>query len=408
MADAVPKSAEPPEGDGRYGATPPPSAPEGGDAAALPHRQESDPASPPSQSGRSEPKPRLCERLRAAMSRHRGLLVSKCVAFHANCPWLFDRVWPMPTPLSPSRAKEKREKNESRKKEALEFLHSRFGHRTGAGGSVEGVKEEADAALEGALRLFEAEQGRRKSIEGRLTTTLGFVALASTITISVLGLRATSVVFTDNLSLGALAVTLMFYMVVQLVRAGLAAIEGLRRRTYLEPDHDSYLKPLAPIERQRHLASSYIECAFDYEAMNRIKVTWLAVAHRATKNFLGALVFLAFIASVGAWVQMCASPEVPLTPAPATGASAEPASTEPDTLACSSEARSEPTASLGVPAPAEPATRTEPAEIELTTVVEPDSTAPAASEEPAVVVEPTEASTAPAEPAEAERLEPAR
>lgn len=251
---------------------------------------------------RSSPPPRA-----SAWHRLRSWLGAKWFGTRVRHAWWIDRAWPCLKPHSPKEQHAYQAADERREMEALTQLDN--GLNAGDAKSTTGAAdrdtlERAEAAAESAKLLLEAERDKRKSIEARLTTILGFVALASTIAISVLGLRLNDRLNSNHPIVSSASILLMAYMVLQLVRAGIAAVTGLGRTGYLEPTAGSFLHTMEPLPRLRHLAKAYLRCAFDHERINRLKVNQLALAHEATKNFLGGLAVLIVVALLGGLLQI--------------------------------------------------------------------------------------------------------
>lgn len=164
--------------------------------------------------------------------------------------------------------------------------------------TAKGSEERRTAAVADSLALLEAESTRRQSIESRLTSIVGFVALASTIALWLLGAQ-----LAGTLGRGRSIATfvLLSYLVVQLVRAGLASVDGLRRRSFRSVTVGLYFEQ----DNLRELVSERVACAFQHEEIVNGKVERLAVAHRALKNFLIGLLLLT---SVVGWRFCTAGP----------------------------------------------------------------------------------------------------
>lgn len=212
-------------------------------------------------------------------------------ALRTRCPWFVDRVWPSMEPLS----EEQVQRNTERFRERHQADISRVDAWEKMLPAIEneGFKAQTEELVASARVLYEAEHVRRQGIEARLTTTLGFVALASTIAMGVLGSRVdrgdglSSPFVTGGTSL------IILYMVTQLARAGFASISGLSRASYLVPSgKDLLVSRTANAAAAVRLARTYINCAFDHEKVNNQKLEQLAIAHEAAKNFLGALLLL--------------------------------------------------------------------------------------------------------------------
>jgi hypothetical protein len=156
-------------------------------------------------------------------------------------------------------------------------------------------------------KLLEREQSRKQSVEGRLTSIIGLTSIAATIVLSgLVSLAAgtppapsgpTTLIF----AIGSL------YLVLQLFVALFAAVNGLSRAVHLEDTAADLFEAQksAPGFRLRREIARKLGQVRDYRRNGDAKVDQMAVAHRAVKNFLVALLLLAFAA---AWVAVTRDP----------------------------------------------------------------------------------------------------
>jgi hypothetical protein len=211
-------------------------------------------------------------------------------------PRLADLLWPDLDPKTDDEIAAQARKDNERHKRNLAALRP-------ASTATEAEAELDEAARKALLEAVDAlvadEKDRRQSVETRLTTVLGFVTVASTLAMGAIGLRVHDGLLGTCVPLGILAVLLMSFMVVQVIRAGFAAISGLERGNVDAPPvhvtiaatHDPSLSVSIAEHRMKYLESLS-------ELTNR-KVNELAIAHEALRNFLrGALALICVIVTM--------------------------------------------------------------------------------------------------------------
>jgi len=150
-------------------------------------------------------------------------------------------------------------------------------------------------------KLLEREQSRKQSVEARLTGIIGLTSIAATIVLSGLVALAAGTLpappgqATWIFAFGGL------YLTLQLFVALFAAVSGLSKAVYLEDTaSDLFAAPnSAAAVRLRTQISRKLSKVRDYRRNADAKIDHMAVSHRAVKNFLVALLLLAFAA---AWV----------------------------------------------------------------------------------------------------------
>lgn len=149
-------------------------------------------------------------------------------------------------------------------------------------------------------KLLDEEEARRLSVDGRLTSILGLCSIAATIVFGgILALAAGTLRLQATwmrylMAFGAL------YLTTQLCAALLAAVRGLSRKGYLAATATDIL-PSSGERRPVLLRRRIDECLnmfWDHQEINNQKVTEMAVAHRAMKNFLWALLLIAALGAV--------------------------------------------------------------------------------------------------------------
>lgn len=166
--------------------------------------------------------------------------------------------------------------------------------------------------LDACAKLLDEAEETRRSVEARLTSTLGLASVAGTIVFGGILALAIGTVRVDLLALRLLLVVGALYLVVQVCWAVLASIRGLTRRSYISmtasdalplpgEDHPNYFR------RRITLCARRIE---DYRSNSRSKVNQMALAHRAMVNFVGGLIILAVVGTCSAFTSRNAGDQV--------------------------------------------------------------------------------------------------
>ncbi|MFL6605747.1 MAG: hypothetical protein ACJ8R9_31095 [Steroidobacteraceae bacterium] len=202
--------------------------------------------------------------------------------------WFSDRIYPHAYPLSPDQLRQEAAKVEQELAECQSRLAALPDH------DDELMKVMADFAA-----LVAEERERRTSVEARLTTIVGLVAIAATLLISGLVAEAAGTL-QPSVPLARWAIALgAGYLIVQLCCAILAAIRGLQRRGYDALSGSDLLRPvgMTPVQHLRTRAWGLAKMLEDHRAGNRVKVTEMAVAHCALTNFLVGMILLGLVAT---------------------------------------------------------------------------------------------------------------
>lgn len=197
--------------------------------------------------------------------------------------WLIDRVFPIARPLTSS---ERHEIDQSRTNMADECS-------TRAAGAPDAYLEQLRTDCHGAL---DDEQARQQSIDARLTTITGMSSIAATV---VFGTLLTSIPQSHSVLLWLLLATLA-YLIMQLVCAMLAAVRGLERRSYAIMASADLLPASGESKEvhQRRQVGQLLSILAQNRDANDDKLTNLAVAHCALKNFVIGLVVFATVAGI--------------------------------------------------------------------------------------------------------------
>jgi hypothetical protein len=137
--------------------------------------------------------------------------------------------------------------------------------------------------------LLGAEGDRKSGIETRLAGVFAFSSVVIALSFNIF-----SNVVKNRVATGwtYAALVAWIYVVLQLVRAAWAAIQGLWRRGY------SHARPVDALpkdgeQRPRFLLrqiDSALECLRDHEEINNYKLTYMALAHTAIRNFFVGVV----------------------------------------------------------------------------------------------------------------------
>ena len=155
--------------------------------------------------------------------------------------------------------------------------------------------------------FLEAEDGRRQSVEGRLTNVMGLASIAGTI---VFGTILAQIAGTLHISPGFprwIVAIGSLYLVMQICSAIFAAVGGLSRQNYAALTPSDFLAEQSAnqTDHLRGLVTKQLKTLADHQSQNDAKVTWMATAHLAMQQFLYGL--LAF-ALVGTFFAISAPP----------------------------------------------------------------------------------------------------
>jgi cobalamin biosynthesis Mg chelatase CobN len=208
--------------------------------------------------------------------------------------YIVDRVFPWPQPFSQKKIDEEREKREKNKAEWEK--------------RVAALPDE-ETALVGHLgecaKLLEEEEGRRLSVDVRLTSIVGLCSIAGTVVFGGILAQATGTLRIQETWMQCVMAIGSFYLTAQLCSAILAAVRGLSRKNYPVVISSGILPDLNE-DRHAHLRRRIRTC-FEMLSIRQTKtndkVTQMDVAHCAIKNFLWILLAIALLgAGYGATV----------------------------------------------------------------------------------------------------------
>lgn len=152
--------------------------------------------------------------------------------------------------------------------------------------------------------LLDKEDGRKQGIETRLTSILGLSSIAGTVGAAGLFLGTGGGSRIQSRSVRGLVALVGCYLILQICAAMLAAARGLSRRAYIHLGlPDLVAGPGEPRSTFLHRkAERILDALSDHELQNNNKLTQLAIAHCALRNFLcGLIAFSVIGAAVMFW-----------------------------------------------------------------------------------------------------------
>lgn len=154
--------------------------------------------------------------------------------------------------------------------------------------------------LESVDKLIDKEQSRRTSVDARLMSIVGLTSIAATVVLTALFAMAAGTMPLPQGAAKWILVIGCFYLALQLYAALLAAVNGLSRASYVSETALDFLPEykVSPSFLLRDRICNKLYLLDQHQWVNNGKVSLMAVAHRAMKNFLAMLVMLAFAASV--------------------------------------------------------------------------------------------------------------
>jgi hypothetical protein len=154
-------------------------------------------------------------------------------------------------------------------------------------------------------KLLEDENERLKSVESRLGSVLGLTSITATLLVSGTMALVSGSLGDSSRTVRVLAALGAFYLSLQIICSTLAAVRGLGRATWLRPSvgdlvTDSQSGPIS-VARERAIGACQ-----RYQASDRnvnFKVTQMAIAHTAIRNFAVGSVTIAVLGLFAVLVQ---------------------------------------------------------------------------------------------------------
>jgi hypothetical protein len=209
---------------------------------------------------------------------------------------VIDTIFPLPQSLTNPQKQNQKERRARNEKERVERI-----------AALSNKKEDLSEYVEACSKLMGREETRRQSVDTRLTSIMGLCSIAGTVVFSGILALANGTLHVRIpllrwiIALGAL------YLTAQLCSAILAAVCGLSRKGYPELTATDMLPATTEVSvvHLRRLMNTSLEILEKHQELNNEKVTQMALAHRAMKNFLWGL--LAF-AALGAFLGITATP----------------------------------------------------------------------------------------------------
>ncbi len=198
--------------------------------------------------------------------------------------FLIDCIFPFRQPLS---EEEKRANEERRSAAQIEWNHRLANLTT----DEETLSKYVDACKD----ALDDERERQRGVDSRLTTMIGLSSITATIA---LGTILTASVQKPQWTWVLMA--LLLYLTLQTCSTVLAAISGLDRRAYRGSLPFDVLPKQGEdrVAHLRRLMQLHHDILMQHQDQNNSKVTQMAVAYRAGRNFiLGVIVFAGVAAS---------------------------------------------------------------------------------------------------------------
>ncbi len=210
-------------------------------------------------------------------------LISKVKYTAIGSRWL-DIVIPWAKILAPEKTDEIRIGNEN----LILMARERIKHA-----SCKSLKD----SLENIHLLSEEEEDRRRSVDARLSTIVGLSSIAATIATGIIVAQAGGPLKISNISGRFVLSAVALYLIVQLCDAIYWAIRGQSRLDYKVNKIEAFL-PQEDISEEEQLRCRIIKkiehLQFNQESTSK-KVTAMAVAHQAAKNFACGILVLSII-----------------------------------------------------------------------------------------------------------------
>jgi hypothetical protein len=166
-----------------------------------------------------------------------------------------------------------------------------------------------EAVAKGYAELCEEETERLKSVEARLGGILGLASITSSLLIGGIFAIMNGGLSDSPRGVRAIACITLLYLSLQIISSTLAAIRGLRRASWISASIDDYIgSPICsstagPSEKYRSTALRNCKRLLQMEENINKKVTQMAVAHTAIRNFASAGVLIAAMGCVAVSMQ---------------------------------------------------------------------------------------------------------
>jgi hypothetical protein len=199
---------------------------------------------------------------------------------------LRDWLYPMVEPFS----QEDEDRQQHREREQLQLVDTHA---------------DPEALAKGYAELCEEETERLKSVEARLGGVLGLTSITSSLLIGGIFAIMNGGLSDSLRGVRFFACVTLLYLSLQIISSTLAAIQGLKRASWISASIDDYIgsPTVGPSEQQRQTASRNCKRLLQMEVNINKKVTQMAVAHTAIRNFASASVLIAVMGCVAVFMQ---------------------------------------------------------------------------------------------------------
>jgi hypothetical protein len=154
-----------------------------------------------------------------------------------------------------------------------------------------------EALAKGYAELCAEETERLKSVETRLGSVLGLTSITSSLLIGGIFAIVNGGLSDSSRSIRFFACAALVYLSLQIICSTLAAILGLGRASWIGRSIEDYVANSAvePVEQHRQTALRNCKRLLQMEDNINAKVTQMAVAHAAIRNFASASVLIAVL-----------------------------------------------------------------------------------------------------------------
>jgi hypothetical protein len=197
-----------------------------------------------------------------------------------------DWLYPTVEPLS----EEEQNRQRQRQQDRFQFAETHTDPETIAKGYTELCAEETE---------------RLKSVEARLGGVLGLASITSSLLIGGIFAIVNGGLSDSSRGMRFLACTALVYLSLQIISSTLAAIRGLGRTSWISASIEDYVAPSTAESAEQHRQNALRNCRrlLQMEENINAKVTQMAVAHTAIRNFASASVLIAALGCVTVLLQ---------------------------------------------------------------------------------------------------------
>jgi hypothetical protein len=153
--------------------------------------------------------------------------------------------------------------------------------------------------------LCEEETERLKSVEARLSGVLGLTSITSSLLIGGIFAIMNGGLSDSPRGVRFFACVTLLYLSLQIISSTLAAIRGLGRASWISTSIEDYVVSPAVAITEQHRQTALRNCKRLSQMQENInkKVTQMAVAHTAIRNFAAVSVMIAALGCVAVLLQ---------------------------------------------------------------------------------------------------------